>query len=112
MKKSTIGLMSIPVAAAGSYFAVKALSKKMHNDKLEHEVVTVKHEDKEVKMLADTDMRNSKKIDEVESVKANEDPAEKGLTVLDSAYRSEWVANGFPQTHQEMQELEEEGKKS
>ncbi|KKK36742.1 hypothetical protein WQ57_17825 [Mesobacillus campisalis] len=75
---------------------------------MEHKVVTIQHEDKEVKVLEDTDMRNSEKIDQVESVEADQDPAEKGLTLLDSAYRAEWQANGFPQTHKEMKELEEE----
>jgi hypothetical protein len=57
-------------------------------------------------VLKDTDMRDSKKIDKKESVDADKDPSEKGLTQFDSALKSEWVANGFPQTHQEMRELE------
>jgi GH15 family glucan-1,4-alpha-glucosidase len=61
-----------------------------------------------VQFLKDTDMRNSKKIDQMESVDADVDPTEKGLSQLDSAYRAEWVANGFPQTHMEMEELEKE----
>lgn len=56
-------------------------------------------------VLEDTDMRNSKKIDREESVNAKTDPEEKGLTQLDSAYRAEWVANGFPQTR-DQEELE------
>ena len=56
-------------------------------------------------VLEDTDMRNSKKIDREESVNAETDPEEKGLTQLDSAYRAEWVANGFPQTR-DKEELE------
>ena len=56
-------------------------------------------------VLEDTDMRNSKKIDREESVNAETDPEEKGLTKLDSAYRAEWVANGFPQTR-DQEELE------
>ena len=56
-------------------------------------------------VLEDTDMRNSKKIDRAESVNAQTDPEEKGLTQLDSAYRAEWVANGFPQTR-DQEELE------
>ena len=56
-------------------------------------------------VLEDTDMRNSKKIDRTESVNAQTDPEEKGLTQLDSAYRAEWVANGFPQTR-DQEELE------
>lgn len=63
---------------------------------------------KTVEFIEDTDMRNSEKIDEMESVDAGIDPAEKGLTQLDSAYRAEWQANGFPQTHMEMEKLEKE----
>ncbi|QTM98502.1 hypothetical protein ERJ70_03840 [Sediminibacillus dalangtanensis] len=48
------------------------------------------------------------KKDEIASPDAPEDEAEKGLTGLDHEYRSEWVANGFPQTHREMERLEEE----
>jgi hypothetical protein len=108
MNKSTIGLISASVLA-GSALAYMAISKKKHQrEELEHNVVTINHDDKEIKVLEDTDMRNSEKIDQVESVEADQDPAEKGLTLLDSAYRAEWVANGFPQTHQEMKELEEE----
>jgi hypothetical protein len=57
-------------------------------------------------------MINRKKIDRMESVDADKVPEEKGLTQLDSTYRSEWIANGFPQTHKEMKELEKEGQKS
>lgn len=55
-----------------------------------------------------TDMRNSREVDQRESVEADVDSAEKGLTQLDSAYRDEWQANAFPQTHKEMKELEED----
>ncbi|MGD6801828.1 hypothetical protein FZC79_15555 [Rossellomorea vietnamensis] len=58
----------------------------------------------------DTDMRDSIKIDVQESVNADMEDAEKGLTKLDSAYRSEWQANGFPQTHAEMERLEAESR--
>ena len=37
-----------------------------------------------------TDMRNSREVDQRESVEADVDSAEKGLTQLDSAYRDEW----------------------
>ncbi|TCN26152.1 hypothetical protein [Mesobacillus foraminis] len=56
-----------------------------------------------VKIIEDTDMRNSEKIDKQESVDAEKVPEEKGLTQYDSALRAEWVANGFPQTHMEME---------
>lgn len=55
----------------------------------------------------DNDMRNSVTVDRKESVNAEYDEEEIGLTQLDSAYRSEWQANGFPQTHRRMKELED-----
>ncbi|MGF2616166.1 hypothetical protein FZC84_00115 [Rossellomorea vietnamensis] len=58
----------------------------------------------------DTDMRDSIKIDVQESVNADVEDAEKGLTKLDSAFRSEWQANGFPQTHAELERLEAESR--
>ena len=48
------------------------------------------------------------KMDERESVDANQDEAEQGLTQLDSSHRAEWQANGFPQTHAERERLERE----
>ena len=39
--------------------------------------------------------------DEAPSVDADKDEDEVGLTQLDSIYRAEWQANGFPQTHAE-----------
>lgn len=63
---------------------------------------------KEFPVLQDTDMRNSDRVDEMESVDADKEASEKGLSQLDSTYRDEWVANGFPQTHEEMRELEEQ----
>ncbi|ANU26551.1 hypothetical protein [Planococcus versutus] len=61
-----------------------------------------------VRVEPDMDMRNSREIDERESVDALDDSAEKGLSQLDSIYRDDWQANGFPQTHKEMRELEED----
>lgn len=58
---------------------------------------------KKVWVYEDNDMRNSVTVDREESVNAQYDEAEKGLTQLDSAYRSEWQANGFPQTHRELE---------
>jgi len=55
-----------------------------------------------VKFLEDTDMRNSEKIDQMESVDADVDPAEKGH----NQSHSEWVTNCFPQVQSE--ELEKE----
>jgi hypothetical protein len=48
------------------------------------------------------------KKDKIESPDAVKDPAYQGLTQLDAQYRDEWQANGFPQTHAEL-ELEEDG---
>lgn len=48
------------------------------------------------------------KMDERESVDADQDEAEQGLTQLDSSLRAEWQANGFPQTHAERERLEQE----
>ncbi len=59
---------------------------------------------KKVWVYEDNDMRNSVTVDREESVNAKYDDAEKGLTQLDSAYRSEWQANGFPQTHRQLKE--------
>lgn len=55
-------------------------------------------------------MRNSKKIDQVESVDEDKARDEEGLTQYDSALKSDWVANGFPQTHMELEELENQKK--
>lgn len=61
---------------------------------------------KRVWVYEDNDMRNSVTVDREESVNADYDDAEIGLTKLDSAFRSEWQANGFPQTHRKIAELE------
>lgn len=58
---------------------------------------------KKVWVYEDNDMRNSVTVDREESVNAEYDDAEKGLTQLDAAYRSEWQANGFPQIHRELE---------
>lgn len=65
-----------------------------------------KNKEKNFWVYQDKDMRNSRTVDKKESVKAKYDSAEVGLTQLDSAYRSEWQANAFPQTHREMERLE------
>lgn len=92
MKKSTMNtLIGSALAAASGIFVYKAYQEK----------TTIRVEE-------DTDMRNSSKVDERESVSALEDSSEQGLSQLDSAYRDEWQANAFPQTHKEMRELEED----
>ena len=93
MNKSRKKLLLVSLLSAGAALLTAAYRKSQKET---------------IMFLEDTDMRNSKKIDQMESVDADVDPAEKGLTQLDSAYRAEWVANGFPQTHMEMEELKEE----
>lgn len=66
-----------------------------------------KNKSKKIWVYEDNDMRNSETVDREESVNAPYDDAEIGLTQLDAAYRSEWQANGFPQTHRRLKELEE-----
>ena len=92
MKSSTMNtVIGSALAAAAGIFVFKAYQDK-----------------KNPSVEEDTDLRNSEEVDHRESVDADVDPAEKGLTQLDSAYRDEWQANGFPQTHKEMKELEEQ----
>ena len=93
MKKSSmITVWSSAFAAVAGIFVYKAYQEKTKKEALEK----------------DTDMHNSTEVDQRESVEADVDSAEKGLTQLDSAYRDEWQANAFPQTHREMEELEKD----
>lgn len=92
MKKSTVNTMIGSALAAGAgVFVFKAFQEK-----------------NKMNVPRDIDMRNSHEVDQRESVEADVDPAERGLTQLDSAYRDEWQANAFPQTHRELEELEKE----
>lgn len=45
-------------------------------------------------------------LDQDPSPDAAKDPDEVGLTKLDSIYRTEWQANGFPRSRTELEELE------
>lgn len=93
MKTSTtVTVLTSAFAAVAGIFVYKAYQEKAKQEAVEK----------------DTDMRNSVEVDERESVEADVDSAEKGLTQLDSAYRDEWQANAFPQTHREMEELEKD----
>ena len=92
MKKSTTKKFFYTGAAMASSFLLMTVYKK--------------NKSKKVWVYEDNDMRNSVTVDREESVNADTDEAEIGLTQLDSAYRSEWQANGFPQTHKAMAELE------
>lgn len=92
MKNSTTkNFMYMGAAMAGSILLLTAYKK---------------NQAKKIWVYEDNDMRNSVEVDHEESVNADTDEAEVGLTQLDSAYRSEWQANGFPQTHKAMAELE------
>lgn len=91
MKKSSmITVWSSAFAAVAGIFVYKAYQEKAKKEALQKDI----------------SMHNSDELDRRESVDADEDPAEKGLTQLDSAYREEWQANAFPQTHRELKELE------
>lgn len=93
MKKSSmITVWSSAIAAIAGIFVYKSYQEKAKQGALQKDI----------------DMHNSKEIDQRESVEADVDSAEKGLTQLDSAYRDEWQANAFPQTHREMDELEKD----
>lgn len=92
MKKTTLNsVIGSAFAAGAGVFAYRAIQER-----------------NKLNVPRDIDMRNSTEVDKRESVIADTDPAEKGLTQLDSAYREEWQANGFPQTHREMKQLEED----
>lgn len=56
-------------------------------------------------LTQDRDEDTWSKMDRMESVDSDKDEAEAGLTQLDSTYRAEWQANGFPQTHAERERL-------
>ncbi|AFS70266.1 MULTISPECIES: hypothetical protein [Exiguobacterium] len=45
-------------------------------------------------------------LDEDLSPDADKDPDEVGLTKLDSIYRAEWQANGYPRSRKELEDLE------
>ena len=92
MKRSTMNtVVGSALAAAAGVFVYKAYQEK-----------------NTVRVEEDHDMRNSRAIDERESVYAIEDSSEQGLSQLDSAYREEWQANAFPHTQKELRELEDD----
>lgn len=98
MNKLTKNILTGSIVSAGTIAAVAGYKKIKSGSSEEPE------------FLEDTDMRNSAEIDQEESVDAEKTKEEEGLTKLDAAYKSEWQANGFPQTHEEMKKLEEEEK--
>lgn len=102
MKKTTVGMIagSTALLSAGTVMAVNKLRNK-----------------DEGQANSDTDFRSDNSAspniddeaikDQIPSPDADETEAEEGLTLLDHQYRSQWQANGFPQTHKAMRELEE-----
>ena len=94
MKKMTKNIIIGSAVSAGGAALATAVYKKKQKDKFEVD--------------EDVDLMNNTKYDEMESVDADKSDAEKGLSELDHTYREEWQANGFPQTHMEMEKLKEE----
>ncbi|MGD6843830.1 hypothetical protein ACQCVH_15055 [Bacillus infantis] len=104
MKKSTMNMAAgILLSAGGAALAIAAMKKRSEESA---NTRTFSYTIKDG-VIEDTSMRNSERIDQIESVDADKVDAEKGLTQYDSALRAEWVANGFPQTRMEI-ELEEQ----
>ncbi|MDV2884569.1 hypothetical protein RYX45_05220 [Alkalihalophilus pseudofirmus] len=116
MKTSTKGIiLGSVLSAGGAVLATTALRKKKNgqanesnaneaSDQLMNELETE---------LGDTPENTIKDKDTWEADKEESSDApiaaeEEGLTQLDKAHKDDWVANGFPQTHQEMRELKEE----
>ncbi|MGX8236410.1 hypothetical protein D3D03_05565 [Exiguobacterium sp. RIT452] len=56
----------------------------------------------------DQSISHTAELDQRPSVDAKTDETEVGLTQLDSIQRADWQANGFPQTHAELERLEKE----
>lgn len=87
MRKDTLQLIMYAGATAASLFMLVKTYNKRQNTYWVYE---------------DHDMRNSDDADLRESPNADVDPAEKGLSELDSAFRAEWVSIGYPQTHRDI----------
>ncbi|PPA70989.1 hypothetical protein [Jeotgalibacillus proteolyticus] len=101
MKMSTKSIVAGSILSAGAAAAVAGYQIKKKKGKAE-----------DMEFLEVTDMRNSKKVDIQESPDAEDVKEAQGLTKLDEAFRDEWQANGFPQTHAEQRELEKEEQNS
>jgi hypothetical protein len=105
MKKSTMNMAAgILLSTGGAALAIAAMKKRSEESATNTRTFSYTIKDG---VIEDTSMRNSERIDQIESVDADKSDAEKGLTQYDSALRAEWVANGFPQTRMEI-ELEEQ----
>lgn len=89
MRKDTLELVLYTGATAFSLFMLIKTYNKRQNTYWVYE---------------DHDLRNSDDADQKESANADVDPAESGLSELDSAYRSEWVSMGYPKTHRELED--------
>ncbi|UTR10424.1 hypothetical protein MM300_21565 [Evansella sp. LMS18] len=91
MKTSTLSL--IVGSIAGGAVLASRMYKKKQTEKSEAD--------------KDTHWRASEKIDDIESVYAEDDQEEKGLTQFDSAHRNDWIANRIPdeQARKELEEL-------
>lgn len=91
MRRDTMELILYTGATAASLFMLVKTYNKRQNTYWAYE---------------DHDMRNSVEADRRESPNAGVDPAENGLSELDSTFRAEWVSMGYPQTHREIEENE------
>ncbi|RIW34615.1 hypothetical protein D3H55_08855 [Bacillus salacetis] len=97
MNKKTKNILIGSAVSAGGAALATAVYKKKKSDKFEVD--------------EDVNLMQSEKYDDMESVDADKSEAEKGLSELDHTYREEWQANGFPQTHAEMEKLKEDDDK-
>lgn len=104
MKKTTVGMIagSTALLSAGTIMAVSKLKGKDEEQETEN---SFNSSDDNPSPNIDDEARK----DQIPSPDADEVEAEEGLTLLDHQYRSQWQANGFPQTHKAMRELEEGG---
>lgn len=103
MKKSTMGMIagSTALLSAGTVMAVSKMKNK-DEEKESNLSGSSNSPDESASPNIDDEARK----DQIPSPDADEVEAEEGLTLLDHQYRSQWQANGFPQTHKEMRELE------
>ncbi|WP_044022263.1 hypothetical protein [Bacillus sp. SG-1] len=94
MKRTTRNVLMGSLVSAGSAALASAIYKKRKKANFPVD--------------EDIDTKHDLRADHEESPNAAYEEEEIGLTKLDSTYRSEWQANGFPMTHAEMERLEQE----
>jgi DNA replication protein DnaD len=94
MKKTTKNVLMGSLVSAGSAAIATAIYKKRKKANFPVD--------------EDIDTKHDLRADWEESPNADYEEEEIGLTKLDSTYRQEWQANGFPMTHAEMERLEKE----